>query len=67
MCFTGCGGIVTTATGSIFSPNYPQPYGSFGSCYWKITVSKGSRIQLTIVDIDLEDHVGCNLDYIQVS
>uniref|UniRef100_A0A1B6EBE4 Cubilin n=1 Tax=Clastoptera arizonana TaxID=38151 RepID=A0A1B6EBE4_9HEMI len=63
---TGCGGTLTAATGSIFSPNYPNPYSSTGHCYWNIIVSRGSKIRLTIVDIDLEDNYGCNLDYIKV-
>jgi cubilin len=62
----GCGGTLTSAKGSIVSPNYPQPYGKNGECFYRISVSLGSVIQVTIVDIDLEDHVSCLLDYIEI-
>ena len=60
----GCGGTLTSYTGSITSPNYPQEYGRNADCYWKISVSQGSFIQLVITDIDLEGHRRCALDYI---
>lgn len=62
----GCGGTLTSYSGSITSPNYPQEYGRNADCFWKITVSQGSVIQLVITDIDLEGHRTCNLDYIAV-
>ena len=62
----GCGGSLTSTTGSIHSPNYPQAYGRNGECFWKIAVSLGNTIQLTIIDIDLEVHESCLLDYIEI-
>ncbi|KAG8232959.1 hypothetical protein J437_LFUL011452, partial [Ladona fulva] len=63
---TGCGGTLTSSSGSIVSPHYPQPYGESTECFWKITVSKGSKIQLIIVDLDLEDHQSCDFDYVEI-
>ena len=34
-------------------------------CFWSIHVSKGSRIQITIADIDLEAG-SCTADYIRI-
>lgn len=53
-------------SGSITSPNYPQEYGRNADCFWKITVSQGSKIQLVITDMDLEEHRKCRMDYIEV-
>ncbi|RZF39688.1 hypothetical protein LSTR_LSTR013176 [Laodelphax striatellus] len=63
---TGCGGEIVGVSGSIHSPNYPQPYGNHAECFYSVTVSKGSRVQLTVVDLQLENSKDCRLDYIQV-
>ncbi|XP_024214976.1 cubilin [Halyomorpha halys] len=62
----GCGGVLTSPAGSIISPNYPQPYGRNGECTYKIAVSQGSVIQLFIVDLDLEEHGTCALDFVEI-
>lgn len=63
---TGCGGTLTTQTGSIESPGYPQPYGHNAECNWLISVSKGSTILLTVSDIDIEAQTTCRFDYLEV-
>ncbi|CAH1121617.1 unnamed protein product [Ceutorhynchus assimilis] len=63
---TGCGGTLSSPSGSIMSPHYPEPYTKNTDCLWKITVSAGSKIQLIFADIDLEKHTTCGLDYIQL-
>ncbi|CAG2112441.1 unnamed protein product, partial [Medioppia subpectinata] len=60
---TGCGGLLTTQTGSVESPGYPQPYAHNAECVWLISVSKGSTISLTISDMDIEAHSTCRFDY----
>ena len=57
--FVGCGGELNSSTGAFASPNYPQPYHHNSECIWKISVSKGSRIQLIFVDINLESSPTC--------
>ncbi|KAH3692443.1 hypothetical protein DPMN_194284 [Dreissena polymorpha] len=63
---TGCGADLTTPTGSFISPNYPNPYGHNAECIFTITVSRGSTILLTFVDLDLELHANCSYDYVEV-
>lgn len=63
---TGCGSDLTTPTGSFVSPNYPSQYGHNAECFYTITTSRGSKIQLSIVDMDIESHGRCSYDYIEV-
>ncbi|KAI4498132.1 hypothetical protein M0802_006618 [Mischocyttarus mexicanus] len=65
--FEGCGGILRSAKGDIVSPNYPQPYAHNSECMWRIIVAAGSTVQLVIIDLDLEDHIKCRYDYIEIS
>ena len=60
---SGCGGVLTSQQGSFASPGYPQPYHHNAQCSWEIKVSKGSRIQLVFIDIDLEVGAGCRSEY----
>ncbi|XP_041372182.1 cubilin-like [Gigantopelta aegis] len=63
---SGCGADMTTPTGSFISPNYPLPYNHNAECFWTITVSRGSSINLAFIHIDIESHSTCRYDYIQV-
>ncbi|KAF4532436.1 hypothetical protein B566_EDAN014438 [Ephemera danica] len=63
---TGCGGIFNSPTGTIHSPNYPNSYVMNMECYWKIGVSRGSLIQLVIVDLDLKHEEACKNNYIEL-
>lgn len=63
---TGCGGTLTSPTGTIISPGYPQPYGHDAECNWIIRVSQGSKIALGLVDIDIESHINCAYDYVEI-
>ncbi|KPP57656.1 cubilin-like, partial [Scleropages formosus] len=63
---TGCGGTLTTSTGSFSSPNYPLPYHSNSECYWHIRATGGSRIILEFGDFHLESSTNCNYDYLAV-
>lgn len=64
---TGCGGILTSPSGQIASPNYPQTYGANAMCFWKISTSAGSVLNLMFLDLHLEEHLLCRLDYVEVS
>jgi len=57
---------MTTVTGDIISPNYPEPYSGNADCYWKIAVAAGSLVQVIIVDLDLELHEKCRYDFIEI-
>ncbi|XP_066255144.1 cubilin [Euwallacea similis] len=63
---TGCGGALISPTGSITSPQYPEPYSRNTECIWTIFVNVGSKIQIIFSDVDLEPHGNCAMDYIQV-
>ncbi|KAG7199007.1 hypothetical protein KM043_013159 [Ampulex compressa] len=62
----GCGGVMTSASGDIISPNYPEPYAHNADCYWRIAVAAGSLVRLMIVDLDMEHHARCRFDFIEV-
>ncbi|XP_017881696.1 cubilin [Ceratina calcarata] len=63
----GCGGDLHAANGDIISPNYPKEYSQLAECQWRIMVAEGSWLRLTIVDLQLEEHVRCRADYIEIS
>lgn len=65
--YLGCGGNLRTSSGAIISPNYPQNYHHRAICSWNIRVAAGSIIRLTFVDFEIEDHVKCTFDYLQIS
>lgn len=64
---TGCGGnIKNMMRGALHSPNYPNQYGVNMQCDWRITVSKGSLVQLLFSDLEMEEHSECYFDYIEI-
>uniref|UniRef100_A0A671XF34 Cubilin n=1 Tax=Sparus aurata TaxID=8175 RepID=A0A671XF34_SPAAU len=63
---TGCGGTLSTASGSFSSPNYPLPYHPNAECYWTIRTSQGSQLLLSFSDFHLESSTGCYYDYLAV-
>ena len=65
--FEGCGGIMSSVSGEIISPDYPQQYHRRSECYWTIKVNEGSSIKLHFVDLDLEADGDCTYDYVEVS
>ena len=64
--FEGCGGEMTSAEGSIISPNYPLPYPHDGECFWTITVASGNALRITFDDIQMEGNPQCTYDYVMV-
>ena len=55
----GCGGVISSATGSLASPAYPQPYHHNAECEWHVRVADGSKVQFVFADIDLEQSDDC--------
>jgi len=51
----------------VASPNYPQAYPHQRECLWYVTVEQGKRINITIVDFDMEAHQNCSYDMLAVS
>ncbi|XP_015441120.1 cubilin isoform X1 [Pteropus alecto] len=63
---TGCGGNLTTPTGTFTSPNYPMPYYHSSECFWWLKSSHGSPFELEFEDFHLEHHPNCTSDYLAV-
>ncbi|XP_072941839.1 cubilin-like [Epargyreus clarus] len=62
----GCGGTLTSSSGSITSPNYPNEYNENSECFYKIVASSGSRLRLTFSDLQLEHTQDCTDDYVEI-
>ena len=62
----GCGGEYTESTGTITSPNYPQPYMHDSQCVYLIRVRLGLKVRLTFSAFNVESHDYCNWDYVEV-
>ncbi|KAJ3611231.1 hypothetical protein NHX12_021247, partial [Muraenolepis orangiensis] len=62
----GCGGTVTTPTGTITSPGHPSPYPHGTECTWLISVAPGNLIRLTFDSFNLEYDTNCYYDYVEV-
>ncbi|MEE6466793.1 hypothetical protein FKM82_007054 [Ascaphus truei] len=63
---TGCGGTLTTVSGSFTSPNYPMPYYHNSECYWLLKASSGSILEIQFEQFHLESTTNCNNDYLAV-
>ncbi|XP_050535178.1 cubilin [Daktulosphaira vitifoliae] len=65
----GCGGTLNSGIGHIVSPNYPLPVQETLECFYKIVVTQGSQIKLTIVDLELTasgfSGSSCRDDYLE--
>ncbi|XP_059051310.1 cubilin-like [Achroia grisella] len=62
----GCGGTLTSSSGSISSPNYPEVYDENSECFYKIITSHGSRISISFKELDLERTPHCRDDYVEI-
>lgn len=63
---TGCGGLVSTASGAIASPNFPHPYPANVQCEYVVSVARGSRIVAHFVTLELDELPQCPLDYVEL-
>lgn len=61
-----CGGNFTIEAGNIATPGYPRNYPANLHCEWLITLNSNHRINLTILDFDVEAHSECNLDSLTI-
>ncbi|CAG0904641.1 unnamed protein product, partial [Darwinula stevensoni] len=61
---SNCGGLFTTPTGNILSPNYPQNYDHSDDCGYLIRVDANHAVELQFVDFDVEPHNNCSYDYV---
>ncbi|XP_069007315.1 cubilin [Embiotoca jacksoni] len=62
----GCGDTLTSPSGSITSPGHPTSYPHGANCTWSIAVAPGYLIRLSFDSFNLEYHINCNYDYLEV-
>lgn len=60
--FPECGGTLTATTSTIFSPNYPKVYEKNETCEWLISIDPTHRIELNLLDFDVEPSNNCEKD-----
>ncbi|XP_053326300.1 CUB domain-containing protein 2 [Spea bombifrons] len=61
-----CGGVLTSLSGAITSPDYPDNYPNNAECHWLIRAAPHSRIRLIFTDFRMEDNEECNFDYVAI-
>lgn len=62
----GCEHKVTSTSGTITSPNWPDKYPSKKECTWAISSTPGHRVKLTFVEMDIESQPECAYDHLEV-
>ena len=63
---TGCGGNLTSDSGRIASPGYPESSPPGAECEWRVSASPGNTVSLTLEMLDLEETEHCNADYLDI-
>ncbi|XP_036884507.1 bone morphogenetic protein 1 isoform X1 [Sturnira hondurensis] len=62
----GCDHKVTSTSGTITSPNWPDKYPSKKECTWAISSTPGHRVRLTFLEMDIEAQPECAYDHLEV-
>uniref|UniRef100_A0A8D3CQN9 Metalloendopeptidase n=1 Tax=Scophthalmus maximus TaxID=52904 RepID=A0A8D3CQN9_SCOMX len=62
----GCDHVVNSVSGIISSPNWPDKYPSKKACTWSLTTTPGHRIKLVFNEIDMEAHLECAYDHLEI-
>ncbi|KAM4576821.1 bone morphogenetic protein 1a isoform 1-T1 [Odontesthes bonariensis] len=62
----GCDHTVNSVSGIITSPNWPDKYPSKKACTWALTTTPGHRIKIAFNELDLEAHLECAYDHIEI-
>ena len=52
-------------SGSIYSPGYPNSYGTNKNCKWRITAPHGQKVLIYFTFFDLEYDASCSFDSVQ--
>ena len=53
-------------SGKLESPNYPGNYPPNKECTWQIEVPLGFQVALKFQSFEIEDHINCTYDYIEI-
>uniref|UniRef100_A0A7N6AXP6 Metalloendopeptidase n=1 Tax=Anabas testudineus TaxID=64144 RepID=A0A7N6AXP6_ANATE len=62
----GCDIVINSVSGIISSPNWPDEYPSKKVCTWSLSTTPGHRIKLVFTEIDMEAHVECAYDHLEI-
>ncbi|XP_062323777.1 adhesion G-protein coupled receptor G6 isoform X3 [Osmerus eperlanus] len=66
-CQLDCVQVLTAPQGEFTSPCYPQEYPKSQACKWTLQAPSGFILQLTFLDFELEEALGCIYDRVVVS
>ncbi|XP_048223975.1 LOW QUALITY PROTEIN: cubilin [Perognathus longimembris pacificus] len=59
--------VITNQTyGILESINYPNSYFPNQRCKWTIEATKGNSVNYTFLAMDIESHVNCSVDYLEL-
>lgn len=61
-----CGGSISSARGTLTSPNYPDSYPADVECVWTWEPLAGNAIELTFDAIDITKSDHCNGDFLEL-
>ncbi|XP_044726579.1 cubilin-like [Chrysoperla carnea] len=61
-----CGRPYFASYGAFSSPGYPDGYPRNKDCAWTITVPNGLQIMLNITDFEIEQHLDCRFDFLEI-
>ncbi|KAG7460950.1 hypothetical protein MATL_G00204360 [Megalops atlanticus] len=66
-CQVDCNQVLTAPQGSFTSPCYPSDYPKSLACKWTLQAPAGFIVQITFVDFEVEEALGCIYDRVVVS
>ncbi|MBZ3891922.1 Cubilin [Sciurus carolinensis] len=58
--------IVNQTYGILESINYPHPYSENQRCNWTIQATRGNTVNYTFLAFELEEHMNCSTDYLEL-
>lgn len=65
--FLVCGDVLNfDSHGILSSPGSPGKYPANRDCFWTLNATPGNRIQLNFYSLQLERHINCSYDYLEV-
>lgn len=64
--FLGCNYRYTFKEHLFNSPGYPSFYPNNATCLWKIVAKEGWHVQLTIIDLNIENSKHCEFDSVTI-
>ncbi|XP_061731794.1 bone morphogenetic protein 1-like isoform X3 [Nerophis ophidion] len=62
----GCDHMISGVSGTISSTNWPEKYPSKKACTWLLSTTPGHRIKLVFNEIDMEAHIQCAYDHLEI-